>query len=453
MDSSLHMAVAVGLAFLSGCAPKEAPMASVAPNSLASKAGDTIEVADGTDSSPQGNSESSEAVVKSAQKHGANDESTQLSETSESIFEGYNSAEEESIAEEVKKGAVKSRRKSKSPERRKSTSRPFFKSADLQECAPDLTILVDTAREQSPIEWFDIEWSEGPLSDGYEDESNVLPVLRGSKEEGSKRYPAVLKYRSNCNYRSGANSLIKNDEMMSILEPLGVTVKSHFLSPETIIAKGSVSMRGLVFPGGLKSCIGSTVRFQVMDRFGQSIRDRIRADSKPFSLGDALRIARLVLELVTKMHDAEIVHGDISWSNVLIDDKLRNVRLIDFDRSRKVGSANDYVAHIPAFREHMNARELSGSVESVNFIDDIYALYELIGAMTKGDALYMEMRMSGDDLAAYKKKTRYIDLKEKEAGCDFHTAVHSLKPNVPPNHESLKACMNRMIALINRTKK
>ncbi len=338
---------------------------------------------------------------------------------------------------------------------------------EISECIADLNTFLEESREQSPTEWFDIRWSEGALSDGYEDESNVLPVSRVSKRQGESTSRAVLKYRSNCNGLTMSNLLEKNHAFMTRLDSLSVTVKSLFLSPEAIVDSDSVSMRGLVFPGGIEGCSGAKIRFQVMERFGQSIRDQIRTDGKPFRVHAALKIAHKVLDLLSRIHGEGIVHGDVNWANVLIDEKTGNVRLVDFDRSREINNPSDtdyYSETRPVFVEYRSPSQLKGVAESVAYSDDIYGVYELIGAMTKGDELYMEMRMNRDKLIPFKRETKYIEIameslegvtlaNNAKRDCDFHQAVHDQISDMLPDHEFLKACINQMIALIDKKKK
>lgn len=177
------------------------------------------------------------------------------------------------------------------------------------------------------------------VSDGNEDKSNVLTVLRrhrsGVLVPGDRTMynrPAVIKYRSNCGATKSENVLIKNYILMFLLGQTGITVNPITLSPPAVVKATDVSLRGLAFPGGVSACIGSKLGFLVMERFGRSLRSWIRQHG-PLNRLQAFQIGRKVLENIEKLHSLGIVHGDISWSNILVTEDLSDVRLIDFDNS------------------------------------------------------------------------------------------------------------------------
>ena len=62
------------------------------------------------------------------------------------------------------------------------------------------------------------------------------------------------------------------------------------------------------------------------------------ADSQGWPVALRLALARAVCEAVARIHDAGLVHADLSADNVLADRGLREVRVIDFGLAAPIGA-------------------------------------------------------------------------------------------------------------------
>ena len=358
-----------------------------------------------------------------------------------------------SIANLVKSGFDRIRREIRAGDRADEND-------DCTSLLMDLDRTIGAIEEFSCTEKYSVDTTRGQVSNGFEDFSNVLPVIRVPRDRpvgGRAAAPvdastsAVIKYRSTCAFHNEESALIKNFALMSALAAAGtdVTVIPIFLSPATVIESSDVSMRGLYLPGGVSRCVGSSIRFMVMEEFGESIREKIRREGTPFLKDIALQTAIEVIKRVKVLHLNGIVHGDITWANVLVRESTQGhfeVRLIDFDRSVFVNSAAP-AASLPLksgaspFKEHWSVGQLGDPDSVPNYYDDIYMIYELIGAMLRGDKQYSEMRDCGDvqSLIKWKETHDFINERSWLPKGEFHTAVHAQRQSgsAIPNHDNL----------------
>jgi serine/threonine protein kinase len=182
-----------------------------------------------------------------------------------------------------------------------------------------------------------------------------------------------------------------------------------------------------------------------MELFGTSVR-KIISTKGVYSLKEALSVAIDVVRLLKDLHGLGIVHGDVSWGNVLIKDDA--VRLIDFDRAvfadgLTTGKPSLQGRH--KLESHWMLSDLLDGKELV-YADDIFGVYEMIAAMTKGQAYYNAMIGLKREKILKAKRGKLIEnpaafyqfTRKAEAQKlidEIHSAVHT-KAKLP-SHERL----------------
>ena len=72
---------------------------------------------------------------------------------------------------------------------------------------------------------------------------------------------------------------------------------------------------------------------------GINLRDYIRSLGRPLSVGQTLAVLQPVMEALTKVHEAELVHRDISPDNIMIQ-RDGSPKLLDFGAAKEVIDAN-----------------------------------------------------------------------------------------------------------------
>ena len=297
------------------------------------------------------------------------------------------------------------------------------------------------------------------LSDFAEDFSFVK-LVDVSADGHPETAEAVIKYRSNCGFVGEKNLLIKNHIFMRLLSAEGISPQSFVISAPAVVKASDVYTRG-VLPS-IQECIGASVHFSVMERFGDSIRNLIRGSAQVFDLKKALNVAIKVIRLLKELHTLGVLHGDIDWSNVVMDGE--EVKLIDFDRAVLVGrrERTESVQGKPKTRRHWLLPDLAGTAQRTYF-GDIYGVYEMIGAMTRGDALYEKFQRHDSDLLRYKTDKKFIEVTagffQRQKGIEnrriidaIHNAFHTqaLRGNRMPDHDLLMERINELIGFLER---
>ena len=72
---------------------------------------------------------------------------------------------------------------------------------------------------------------------------------------------------------------------------------------------------------------------------GINLRDYIRSQGRPLSVGQTLTVLQPVMEALKKVHEAELVHRDISPDNIMIQ-RDGSPKLLDFGAAKEVIDAN-----------------------------------------------------------------------------------------------------------------
>lgn len=134
--------------------------------------------------------------------------------------------------------------------------------------------------------------------------------------------------------------------------------------------------------------------------------DDLRASSQPLPEEAVRAVALDMATALHALHHAGYVHGDISPSNVLLDD-TGEIRLCDFGLAEKQGAKRSAIAGKPGYI----APEAVRPVES-NPAEDIYSLGVVIGECTLGKRLFMETSLADagarGDVPAYEAALEQI---------------------------------------------
>ena len=128
------------------------------------------------------------------------------------------------------------------------------------------------------------------------------------------RHPALDSQLTKDRHRAEARSLLK-------CKQIGVRVPTMFLCDSTQFI---IVMQNLSQASTAKDCINKLL--------GENNRDQL------------VRLAREVGGVVAKMHQAGLIHGDLTSSNILVEktaDSTYQLSMIDFGLSSLEGSAED----------------------------------------------------------------------------------------------------------------
>jgi len=333
----------------------------------------------------------------------------------------------------------------------------------------------------------DIQVSGLSVSDGNEDTSNVLPA------KCSKNPNLMIKYSSNCLYQpTELNVLLKNFNIIKLVDVIQEKLESETeeqmpLTPSALYLSGpgpmkpGQSTRGLSFENPAQ-CAGADMRFMVMESAGLSLFKFTALRGVGMSVLEALTVGRNVLRSIFAIHSYGLVHGDITWRNVLFSgmddpDHLPSpieskFVLVDWDQAHLVQE----VKKTTAVRQGKSAAHFLSPAELENgpkslptFYDDLYRVYELMGALMGGKNFYADSgllrdaalaKKSGADanpLIKNKRETKWIeeyaaksskpftkDKEVKKALADFHSLVHGGK-NVEPARTNALELIETMI--------
>lgn len=128
--------------------------------------------------------------------------------------------------------------------------------------------------------------------------------------------------------------------------------------------------------------------FMVREYFeGISLKEFI--NSKPISLLDFFRISIAIIEELNKLHLQGFIHKDVNPSNILINDDLKEVKVIDFDLSVRVNHKNNLQGN-PELLEgtllYISPEQTGRMNRTVDYRSDFYSLgitfYEILSGNT-----------------------------------------------------------------------
>ena len=81
------------------------------------------------------------------------------------------------------------------------------------------------------------------------------------------------------------------------------------------------------------------------------------------------QIFKGILEAITELHDRGIIIGDLSATNILVEEESWAVKIIDLEGAFRPGIDNPQSLHTPGYRLQMKGRE-----DESGFSDDLYAI-------------------------------------------------------------------------------
>ena len=143
---------------------------------------------------------------------------------------------------------------------------------------------------------------------------------------------------------------------------------------------------------------------------GRSLRDRL--NKGPLPMGEAVDIARSILDALAHAHAKGVVHRDLKPANILITEK-KDVKITDFGTAHALGSGEETVAAGTLY--YMPKEQLLGRAVPAS---DIYSVGVILYEMLTGG-----LPFTGDKGAEVIQK-----ILSSEPAPD----VHGLNPAVPP---------------------
>lgn len=238
--------------------------------------------------------------------------------------------------------------------------------------------------------------------------SSISSVVYNATADNLVGKALVVKYTNDCLARSGNlvrsrfdNNTVKEFGLLSVLARSNVAPVAYHLSGETVMtqaAKQSMKVRSKRMDRRIDICasIGTRVRYMVEDRMGPTFSKYInqmyivRPDNTDL-LKDVLSFGVRMIDMVRKMHNLGVIHGDIHAGNVVfrdLKDSLNGYRigsddiaLIDFGMGEFFPSrfSKPELTKGPADNLnliHLSPWQLKGYRTGMR--DDIYRIAELL---------------------------------------------------------------------------
>ncbi|MFH2134718.1 MAG: diguanylate cyclase [Pseudomonadota bacterium] len=153
---------------------------------------------------------------------------------------------------------------------------------------------------------------------------------------------------------------------------------------------GSLSHPGIIRVHALEKANNSLAI--VMEDFG-GIPLRTFLSGHALSVGDKLRIAHRISEILAEVHARGIVHKDINPNNILINPESSEIKLIDFGYASRIGQEDSQLVHPDQLEGTLAyiAPEQTGRMNRpVDYRSDYYSLgitmYELLTGRRPFDA-------------------------------------------------------------------
>lgn len=139
-----------------------------------------------------------------------------------------------------------------------------------------------------------------------------------------------------------------------------------------------------------------------------------------FDVEQKRQVVRLVLTAFTALHSDEIIHRDISPTNILIDDKL--VYISDFGLSKETDRDYSYKTQVSAGygTGAFAAPELMSDLSDGSMRSDVYSLGKIINLIMTGDERNIDHELMGlvGKATAQNPSNRFISAKEMLSAFD-----------------------------------
>ena len=227
-------------------------------------------------------------------------------------------------------------------------------------------------------------------------QSNIFSIQGNSRK--------IIKYQSNCGELGfSADLSVKPNVHPSVVEfaftrkaaSYGLSPNALLLSPPVRLCDSSWGKCNFGMSGEefyrCKSDQNASLRYMIMDRVeGETLFQytyRFANNTVPFAR--AMEIGIQLIELIERLHtDAEIGHGDIHESNVMIESDTGNLKLIDFARSYSTVDRPCKKIRPTLWSRHplYSYRELLGFIPAK--IDDVLRAVETVARLMNPDDAY-----------------------------------------------------------------
>jgi hypothetical protein len=189
--------------------------------------------------------------------------------------------------------------------------------------------------------------------------------------------PKIVKYSHNCGYRDTIHPLLIDAWFGSLASRLGIAPTVHFISPPRAMTKYDfIEYWFELTEIDAETCIGSSLRFVVMDLVdGTTLAER----EGYFPLQEVLLIGKHMFRALKKLHNAELVHGNLREDHVLVHG-TNEVKFVDFSSSVLQRKSQDLT--------FMSPWEIHG--ESYTARDDVFRAMRILASIMNGREAYIQ---------------------------------------------------------------
>jgi len=276
-----------------------------------------------------------------------------------------------------------------------------------------------------------------------------------------------IQYSTNCSNKNTPNRLIRSFVFMSAIANMKVQANGMetslvpeglILSVESKLTSAMPVVKGLVSPANFGTCIGADYRFLAFKYVGPSISTILKSNGFGLDFTMARNVFKSMLVELKILHDYGIVHGDLSWDNVLIS-QTGGLKFIGFERSTFVKDTVTVTAPSKYGPEFWAPHELlqPATTSAPSFGGDLYRVYEMLGAMLAGPDFYNGLALKSlPELRNIKANANWIVTLEnvdninkhfnREANLLHFGIQEALKtPANLPNYDALIAMMDVMM--------
>jgi PAS domain S-box-containing protein len=145
------------------------------------------------------------------------------------------------------------------------------------------------------------------------------------------------------------------------------------LKHEYELAK-SLNLQGILSPYQLVSDRQDV--FLVFENFTGIFLDKY-IQSKPIQIGEFLKIARQLAEILTELHKSKIIHKDIQPKNILIDSETEQIKITDFSIASLLSREYQTVSQpglLEGTLDYMSPEQTGRMNRAIDYRTDFYSL-------------------------------------------------------------------------------